>query len=142
MLKGIQISVVLLLVALAGYGSASLFSGSESSTPTLQFPAKTAPSADELEHRLTILREDNQRMRSAIGKLQEHKNELAAELVRIRKQVQAPGLDTMPSGPELPLYWLSSSSQKRHNQGCRWYRRTTGLACTENEGTPCDRCGG
>ena len=39
-------------------------------------------------------------------------------------------------------YWLSTNSDKRHNQNCENYRKTRGYPCTKNEGSPCGKCGG
>ena len=39
-------------------------------------------------------------------------------------------------------YWLTISSQKRHNPGCKNYRKTKGRCCNKDEGTPCKICGG
>jgi Ssp1 endopeptidase immunity protein Rap1a len=39
-------------------------------------------------------------------------------------------------------YWLTSSSNKRHNSSCRWYRASHGRPCGADEGIPCKICGG
>lgn len=40
-------------------------------------------------------------------------------------------------------YWLSTSSNVRHNAGCRYYKNTkNGRICARNEGKPCRVCGG
>ena len=39
-------------------------------------------------------------------------------------------------------YWLSTNSNKRHNQSCQWYEKSKGRACTANEGVACKICGG
>ena len=39
-------------------------------------------------------------------------------------------------------WWLSSGSGVRHNERCRWYRRSTGRPCKPDEGRPCKLCGG
>jgi len=38
--------------------------------------------------------------------------------------------------------WLTESSGVRHNSTCRYYRKSRGRPCGENEGRPCKRCGG
>jgi hypothetical protein len=38
-------------------------------------------------------------------------------------------------------WWLSSSG-KRHNSGCRYYKTSKGRACGANDGVPCKVCGG
>ncbi|MGD0515896.1 MAG: thermonuclease family protein [Thermoguttaceae bacterium] len=39
-------------------------------------------------------------------------------------------------------YWLTASSNVRHNSKCRNYQKTKGRACGPGEGTPCKVCGG
>ncbi|HQL51523.1 MAG TPA: hypothetical protein PLR91_10075 [Kiritimatiellia bacterium] len=39
-------------------------------------------------------------------------------------------------------YWLTTSSTKRHNSGCRYYKTSKGRPCTKEEGIPCKVCGG
>lgn len=39
-------------------------------------------------------------------------------------------------------HWITSSSSKRHNSNCRFYKTSTGRPCAANEGTACKVCGG
>jgi len=39
-------------------------------------------------------------------------------------------------------YWLSTSSNKRHNRRCENYRKTRGYPCQKGEGAACGKCGG
>jgi hypothetical protein len=39
-------------------------------------------------------------------------------------------------------HWLTTSSNKRHNSSCRWYRTSRGQPCRADEGIPCKICGG
>ena len=39
-------------------------------------------------------------------------------------------------------FWLSTNSQRRHNSGCKNFKRTRGRPCTKDEGRPCGICGG
>jgi hypothetical protein len=39
-------------------------------------------------------------------------------------------------------HWLSTSSGVRHNSSCRWYGKSDGRKCREDEGKPCRKCGG
>lgn len=39
-------------------------------------------------------------------------------------------------------FWLTSSSRKRHNSLCRYYRTSNGSACGPTDGIPCKICGG
>ncbi len=38
--------------------------------------------------------------------------------------------------------WLTESSGVRHNNTCRYYKKSQGRPCGENEGRPCKQCGG
>lgn len=38
--------------------------------------------------------------------------------------------------------WWMSSSGKRHNSKCRYYKTGNGHPCKKDEGTPCKKCGG
>ncbi len=39
-------------------------------------------------------------------------------------------------------YWLTTSSNVRHNSKCRYYQKTKGRPCGPDEGKPCKVCGG
>ena len=39
-------------------------------------------------------------------------------------------------------YWLTTSSHKRHNKTCRFYKASKGRPCKPDEGIPCKICGG
>jgi hypothetical protein len=39
-------------------------------------------------------------------------------------------------------HWLTTSSHKRHNSSCKYYKSSKGRPCGPNEGTPCKACGG
>ena len=39
-------------------------------------------------------------------------------------------------------FWLTSSSKKRHNSSCRYYKNSKGSECGQNDGSPCKSCGG
>lgn len=39
-------------------------------------------------------------------------------------------------------FWLSTNSMKRHNSGCKNFKKTRGRPCTKDEGQPCGICGG
>ena len=40
-------------------------------------------------------------------------------------------------------YWMNTKSKVRHNQSCRWFKKTKrGRLCTEGEGKACSKCGG
>ena len=39
-------------------------------------------------------------------------------------------------------FWLTSSSKKRHNSSCRYYKTSNGSVCGAKDGIPCKVCGG
>lgn len=39
-------------------------------------------------------------------------------------------------------HWLTTSSGKRHNEKCRYYKTSKGRPCGPGEGSPCKVCGG
>lgn len=92
-----------------------------------------------LEHRIAVYREDNERLRNALRDQLDRYESVAAELMMARKQLNGRG---NPEDEDLPIYWLTTSSETRHNCGCRWFEKTQGRLCTQNEGLPCTSCGG
>jgi len=51
---------------------------------------------------------------------------------------EAPAKEESPSGE----YWLTSSSGVRHNDSCRYYKKSKGNPCGPDAGTACKVCGG
>jgi hypothetical protein len=48
-----------------------------------------------------------------------------------------------PPEAQAALFWLNTSSNVRHNQGCRHFNNTKrGRFCGQDEGKPCGICGG
>lgn len=39
-------------------------------------------------------------------------------------------------------YWITKSSNKRHNSSCRWYKKSKGYCTDEKIGVACKLCGG
>jgi len=39
-------------------------------------------------------------------------------------------------------YWMTTSSHKRHNKNCRYYKNSKGRFCQPDEGIACKICGG
>ncbi|OGV66920.1 MAG: hypothetical protein A2283_24335 [Lentisphaerae bacterium RIFOXYA12_FULL_48_11] len=39
-------------------------------------------------------------------------------------------------------YWITTSSSKRHNKNCRYYKGSNGRFCGPNDGIACKICGG
>jgi len=51
-------------------------------------------------------------------------------------------LQRPPAPSQSAAYWLSTWSGLRHNNGCRYYRNSTGKPCGPNDGKACKLCGG
>jgi hypothetical protein len=39
-------------------------------------------------------------------------------------------------------FWLTTSSKRRHNNSCKYYKSSKGSECGPNDGSPCKSCGG
>ena len=39
-------------------------------------------------------------------------------------------------------FWLTTSSKRRHNNSCKYYKTSKGSECGPNDGSPCKSCGG
>jgi len=60
-----------------------------------------------------------------------------------KSQITEPGpMGTSDIPENNEEYWLTSSSMKRHNSGCRYYQHSKGKSCTKKEGIACKVCGG
>lgn len=79
-----------------------------------------------------------------------------AESVPADKPQPLPGTRRTPAPPQRPLatrprvteedseggeYWLSSTG-KRHNSSCRYYKSSKGRPCGAKDGVACKTCGG
>lgn len=96
---------------------------------------------DQLQRTLERLQQENEHLRSENRQLRrllaELKSEPAAENVEI------PEASVEASREAVGLtHWLTTSSGKRHNNRCRYYKTSAGRPCGPNEGTPCKICGG
>lgn len=95
------------------------------------------PTLQEENARLTreneALRKENQRLRRLLVQ-QDAKGHQGTE----RTGAQSTGNE---SAVECD-YWLSTKSLRRHNSGCRMFRKSKGRPCGKDEGKPCGICGG
>jgi hypothetical protein len=96
------------------------------------------------------LKAENQRLQGKIDGLTEAMNlapkadaatskplDSSAGVTPTADQVQT----VAPSEPQ-QKYWLTISSNKRHNSSCRYFEKSRGRYCGPNEGIPCKLCGG
>jgi hypothetical protein len=54
----------------------------------------------------------------------------------------APSANRGATESETTRHWLTSSSRKRHNSKCRYYKSGKGRPCGPTEGVACKICGG
>ncbi|HYT60271.1 MAG TPA: hypothetical protein VEL06_08875 [Haliangiales bacterium] len=112
-------------------------------------------------------REELQKIRDGISQLREENAKLKEENALLRKENQqlrrllaeraggnasaTPATNAISAGPtnqagietENPLnHWFTTSSGKRHNSHCRYFKTTEGRLCGPDEGKPCKLCGG
>jgi hypothetical protein len=62
-----------------------------------------------------------------------------------RESNQGPSRETTPEvkGQETEKkFWMTNSSSKRHNSGCRYFENSNGRYCGPHDGIPCKICGG
>jgi len=52
-----------------------------------------------------------------------------------------PGGETEPP-IEKTDYWITWSSDVRHNRSCPWFEKSSGRYGAAEDGTPCEKCGG
>ena len=62
----------------------------------------------------------------------------AGNAMPVGSRTAAPVCDKWPDTG----FWLSTTSNKRHNRKCENYRKTRGYPCSKGEGSPCSKCGG
>jgi hypothetical protein len=91
-------------------------------------------------------------------KLRAENESLKREIQNLRSLLATPSTQTSTS-QEIPTtasekvapqgdqkqstgFWLTSSSKKRHNSSCRYYKTSNGSECGPNDGIPCKLCGG
>lgn len=82
------------------------------------------------------LREDNRKLREENRKLREE----IAQGQETPKTVTANHLTDNASSDS--QYWITSSSKKRHNSNCKYYKNSKGFLSKEKTGVPCGVCGG
>ncbi len=67
-----------------------------------------------------------------------HEEYRAGNAMPVGSREAAPVCDKWPDTG----YWLSTSSNKRHNRRCENYRKTRGYPCGKDDGVACRKCGG
>ncbi|PYK96476.1 MAG: hypothetical protein DME19_19585 [Verrucomicrobia bacterium] len=125
-------------------------------------PEPARPAADNQE-----ARDELQKIRDGISQLREENAKLKEENAQLRKENQqlrrllaekdegnvtltpttnsVSGVQTNQGGAETEIqltHWFTTSSGKRHNSRCRYFKTTEGRLCGPEEGKACKLCGG
>lgn len=106
-------------------------------------PAKTEDSASELLRLRTEnqkLREENQRLRQLLTTTPATPAP-AKESGATHKPANAPET-AKPADAQGLTHWITTSSGKRHNSACRYFKTTQGRMGRADEGVACRVCGG
>jgi hypothetical protein len=107
----------------------------------------TTNSVDELQKRIQILTAENEALRKENESLRKLAPGAGKDFLRMPAGSgtveQRPNL-TGPSATAAAQkrYWLTTSSGKRHNSGCRYFETSKGRACNSSDGVACKACGG
>lgn len=119
--------------------SFALITLSPSATP--QAAAPVAEDAAKLKADNDKLRAENQRLRQMFTL---ERSAPATAPIAPARTPPTPAATGAPTAAETSslTHWMTSSSSKRHNSGCRWFATTKGRKCSATEGTACLKCGG
>ena len=113
---------------------------------TFCLPVIADPKDDEiaaLNEQVKQLRTENQALRLQLGqgKGEAATNQDSGQQTTSETHTKVVQKEQSPQQAEQSC-WLTTSSTKRHNQGCRYYKTSKGRPCTKSEGIPCKVCGG
>jgi regulator of replication initiation timing len=109
-----------------------------------QSSPSTAEEVAKLKAENEKLRIESRRLRQMLTQSQAVPAAPAKPAAPLQPKIPAsPAPATSPSTESAGLtHWITSSSGKRHNSGCRWYATTKGRKCSATEGSACLKCGG
>lgn len=125
-------------------------------------PEPAKPAADNHEARdelrkirdgITQLREENARLKEENAQLRKENQQLRRLLAeKVEGNVASPSATNSASGVQTNqvfteaegqlTHWFTTSSGKRHNSRCRYFKTTEGRPCGPDEGKACKLCGG
>ena len=134
--------------------AAALYAGDEMDE-VLYGKTATAPSSPQsieseikvLRQEVARLREENQKLRRLLASHAETSTGNATGQSGIPSQrADGPATINPPAAAsnnqQETGYWMTTSSHKRHNSKCRYYKTSNGRSCGPDEGIPCKICGG
>ena len=129
-------------------------------------PARPAADNQEARDELQKIRDGISQLREENAKLKEENAQLRKENQQLRRLLAEKGegnVATPPATPATPTtnsisgvqtnqtysetegqltHWFTTSSGKRHNIRCRYFKTTEGRPCGPDEGKACKLCGG
>jgi len=129
-------------------------------------PAKPAADNHEVGDELRKIRDGITQLREENAKLKEENAQLRKENQQLRRLLAEKvegNVATPPATPATPAtnsisgvqtnqtysetegqltHWFTTSSGKRHNSRCRYFKTTEGRPCGPDEGKACKLCGG
>ena len=84
-----------------------------------------------------------QRLRTENDQLREENRKLREEMVQGKETRIETISNPAPSNVTADVqYWITSSSKKRHNPTCKYYKQSKGYLTKDKIGVPCKICGG
>jgi regulator of replication initiation timing len=116
-----------------------------------QSPAPSSagsPNLQELQKQLQQLKQENQQLKQENQRLREllsqgNTNTRTAPAPQpARTYAPETAAASGITDQKALTHWLTTSSNKRHNSSCRWFKNSKGRPCRADEGIPCKICGG
>ncbi len=129
-----KVSVMLVAVLALGTSTGTRAGDAQASASELQ------KEVQKLRAENDTLKRENQTLRKLLLDRQNSAVPTTQPPQNLPPRVNAPAIHT-PATQETG-FWITISSGKRHNKGCRYYMNSRGHPCGANEGTPCKICGG
>jgi regulator of replication initiation timing len=130
------------LIFAAIFAVAAAFSQSFTPSPAV------SPNPQELQRQVQQLKQENQQLKQENQRLREllsqgNTNTRTAPVTQPAR-TYAPETAAASGGSDQKAltHWLTTSSNKRHNSNCRWFKNSKGRPCRADEGIPCKICGG
>jgi regulator of replication initiation timing len=90
---------------------------------------------DKLERENKLLRQENQKLRRLLSSR-------STSGTSTRETTTPPRSSVTGSQGQTQTHWMTSSSKKRHNSSCRYFKNSRGRMCGSGEGIACKICDG
>lgn len=84
-----------------------------------------------------------QRLQTENRQLREENRKFREEMVQGGDTKSPTNASSVTSEPSADAkYWITTSSKKRHNPTCKYFKKSKGYPTNDKIGTPCQICGG